>query len=1090
MMKHKKNQPTPQERYRARKQREEAEKEASLPPGLINHGNTCFMNSTLQGLMATGLLHNLVNFEPVPSFLHSSSGAAIVAKRSPQLTNGHGLGGQDEHPWVEGMPLGDIFIKTMKRAWEIQESRKRESMSPKDILFAIGRKYDQYMDFRQQDAHEFLRHMLDAMRMEELDIIKQRQPPPPKQSRRRSRKKRASIPSASLSDVSSSIPTPLSAPAPSSSSDPLQTALDTPAPIADDDKFESFVDMLFGGHLASILVCEKCKKVSLTYEDFNDLSLSIKPEDYAKGRKRDRLKSLARKLRGSFRQPGTHGTAMHRSSSVPTSPLRRSSEVTPLEEEPPTHEGPRRRSFDHVGAGEEAEEARDEVKELAEMSGQKELPSAVCEDEEESGNVSEEKNGKDADAKEKADGEQGQGKEKKEKEDSWGKIGRRLSVSMKMGRKTHNPRSPSQSVERGRKIGAKEEVRIAKGEESETSRASLALPSTVDSGSEMGDVSDSSRARRISPPISSMATPISALKRPPHIKQMTGSPFAHRRNKPGHGHAPKLSREEAAYLRRLLADIHPSSANPLSMLHQALAGGIHSANVPSSSAAAQAMWAKMGHLPGIEECLRMFTAVEILDGENMVGCHRCWKIANGTYVPRRQNADIVEEDEDARSESEESGSSPVQDEESIDTPKRESTEVSEPSSSTPDNSPSGRISPASTSAVSPSTAPSSDNLYDATSMSSAPTTVGSGVPHWTGRPTVCNADKESVGSPVPSPMRPATYGGLPIPSISTTAPESPLTPPASRDAGNGTDDKGSRKRPSSSLGVSPSDDSLLTPRARRFQKPKRDSVLDESSESSDDEYESDVSAGTSVYSDNSSIASPSGSPAVSPRTSAENLRRVASPTSMKQHKAPDSQSPSKTPRSKQVILRRMYKRYLIATPPPILVVHLKRFQQTNKTHTVSFSGAGGVKKLDEFVAFPEYLDLAPFLAPKRDDYGLGASGKTSSKEAGKDTERCMYRLYAVVQHIGNMLGGHYVAYTALPPSQSLNNMTSAQASETEPEPGASTSTTQSQATPSENKTKSDKTQRQWAYISDTVVRLTTLEEVLKAKAYICMYERI
>jgi hypothetical protein len=35
-----------------------------------------------------------------------------------------------------------------------------------------------------------------------------------------------------------------------------------------------------------------------------------------------------------------------------------------------------------------------------------------------------------------------------------------------------------------------------------------------------------------------------------------------------------------------------------------------------------------------------------------------------------------------------------------------------------------------------------------------------------------------------------------------------------------------------------------------------------------------------------------------------------------------------------------------------------------------------------------------------------------------------------------------------------------------------------------------KPERQWAYISDTIVRLTTLEEVLKAKAYICMYERI
>ena len=42
--------------------------------------------------------------------------------------------------------------------------------------------------------------------------------------------------------------------------------------------------MLFGGQLASILVCEKCKKVSVTHEDFNDLSLSIKPEDYVKER--------------------------------------------------------------------------------------------------------------------------------------------------------------------------------------------------------------------------------------------------------------------------------------------------------------------------------------------------------------------------------------------------------------------------------------------------------------------------------------------------------------------------------------------------------------------------------------------------------------------------------------------------------------------------------------------------------------------------------------------------------------------------------------------------------------------------------------
>lgn len=45
-----------------------------------------------------------------------------------------------------------------------------DSPFDRDLLYTIATKYDQYNDFQQQDAHEFLRHLLDAMRMEEIDV--------------------------------------------------------------------------------------------------------------------------------------------------------------------------------------------------------------------------------------------------------------------------------------------------------------------------------------------------------------------------------------------------------------------------------------------------------------------------------------------------------------------------------------------------------------------------------------------------------------------------------------------------------------------------------------------------------------------------------------------------------------------------------------------------------------------------------------------------------------------------------------------------------------------------------------------------------
>jgi hypothetical protein len=140
-----------------------------------------------------------------------------------------------------------IFVAVSSdRSWEAQARRQREVLSPKygfltfllrsdltlcvsfdrSVLGTLGQKYDQYLEFAQQDAHEFLRIILDVMRMEEQDIIKKRQPPPPKKRRR-----------TTLTPANPRVPL---SPAP------------PPSPIInEEDKLISFVDMISGGQLTS-----------------------------------------------------------------------------------------------------------------------------------------------------------------------------------------------------------------------------------------------------------------------------------------------------------------------------------------------------------------------------------------------------------------------------------------------------------------------------------------------------------------------------------------------------------------------------------------------------------------------------------------------------------------------------------------------------------------------------------------------------------------------------------------------------------------------------------------------------------------------
>ena len=94
--------------------------------------------------------------------------------------------------------------------------------------------------------------------------------------------------------------------------------------------------------------------------------------------------------------------------------------------------------------------------------------------------------------------------------------------------------------------------------------------------------------------------------------------------------------------------------------------------------------------------------------------------------------------------------------------------------------------------------------------------------------------------------------------------------------------------------------------------------------------------------------------------------------------------------------------------PPVMIIHLKRFQFTPTLR----------RKLRELVVFPtEGLDLSRIMAPSSVTKENGSSGKHSegsgemSTEELKDDGRSemLYDLYGVIHHQGALSGGHYVA---------------------------------------------------------------------------------
>nr|XP_018263762.1 uncharacterized protein I303_03635 [Kwoniella dejecticola CBS 10117]OBR85920.1 hypothetical protein I303_03635 [Kwoniella dejecticola CBS 10117] len=894
------------------------------PIGIHNESNTCFLNSTFQALSATAPLTSLLANSPQsPLSIHPQSSlpsASVPPRLVPSLQ-------PDilEPPLYDLLPVTRAFTNSLHRAWRMKEAgggtygqgetSSKRSMSLNSLLREIARKYDQYDDYSQQDAHELLRHLLDSMEMEEKDVIKKLQPnlPPLDQhgiyKRRRSKhnttRSGTTTPGATnhvgtaltqqhLMDLKhiSPLPSPLPSPAhtrppspghkdvdPMTSSVPLNlngrmtghafneeqifSPSDTPTDVGSevvrtipqDERMIPFVDVLFGGSLASVVVCEKCKAVSHTYEGFLDISLSLKGDD-PKPRKRDRLRAMARKFR------------------------------------------PRKSNSDKTSQSPDIQQ-----------SGS--FNSVVSESE-----LSETEGPREKDRRKSMDSDDRITIDSNHTNSSAG-LGRSASTRAFSGLKA----KPSFS------FGRKKDKKAA---------SPVIAPSAIMEGE-----GDHDRT----PPTSTPASP-----------SIHSQDLHHRKSHHRTQHGPGPTPAQAAYISRILAP-PPGTIDlddPIAKLRAAQSGQpIDSSGNGNASSEY-----------GLVDALRAFTSVEVLEGENAFACKKCWKIKHGYYA--KHEATVKEEDEEqlAAASAEDGFGLPL-----TSTRGSVSSNVTTSSAGT---SPMMISGPQISVMGSPSSEKSNNSsYYDASAVpdgrlgrSHRNTSINS------------NISKSSIAR-APSPLRRHVEADEQQEELSDRLASTNLSSTYGSESAL-TEDSGVTSN------TSVSNDDLAEDDEAQEEEEESDGLSD--SETSVDEHNRDKDG----------------------HASASNSK---------------SKSKKKSKNTSHVVMGRAFKRYLIAKKPEILVFHFKRFKQTAKSY--SFSSFYDLKKIDDFVSFPESLDLAPFLAPNRQDYKLhqtpngpkAAYMEWANPEQGPDLEPVMYRLYALVVHLGTMIGGHYIAYCLVDPEK-------------------------------------------------------------------------
>lgn len=582
----------------------------------------------------------------------------------------------------------------------------------------------------------------------------------------------------------------------------------------------------------------------------------------------------------------------------------------------------------------------------------------------------------------------------------------------------------------------------------------------------------------------------------------------------------KPSKEQQEYIQKLFAEV--PSPSPLAGLR------IAQPNSPSSPLADGghhhhlSLHQDSSVTTGLYNCLVQFTNVEVLEGENAFQCRRCWKLLNPglvAQVGRKRAAKLLEK----RGQALHHNHNHHNHHQSIDR------DIDGDGTATPVNGQGAAKLTLNTnrtrSASNTATLHSIDQqLLSTTGQNGSGVSRGPDISITAASPTLSTRTSETSVSRTEREASVPASASPPHPPVAQSIPE---------------DDE---------AGMSGFSQLTVTQSSGSSHHHRRDvsDGLDSATEGefsdagaeADDEDQSAISGGTSNPSSSThaldtglvsaSTSSVSFADQIPPSASASSsagksnsLSQAGKASAAMNHQPHLPKGmPTLPPRAQRYISRRAHKRYLISSLPPILVLHLKRFQQTSKSSL--FGSFSNLKKLDDKVTFPIYLNMAPFMAPPPlntktesamekamnevglEDASTGASSVSglahddrhrSSSSVSADSShhsghrrwfrraspsaetraKCQYRLYAVIVHQGNMTSGHYVAFCYISQKKVEGRKVNPA-----PTPGDDESITKSDS----------EAPRRWVYCSDDEVRAASVEEVLNSQAYCLLYERV